>query len=45
MQICPSVFSLDDDEGRAILIGAEYTKDELELVKEAIDNCPVGCIT
>jgi ferredoxin len=45
MQICPRVFDLDDNEGKAILIGAEYAKDELKLVKEAIDNCPIGCIT
>jgi ferredoxin len=44
MQICPDIFGLDDNEGRAVIIDSGKTEDELELVKEAIDNCPIGCI-
>jgi ferredoxin len=45
MQVCPTVFGLDDDAGKAVLLSDEATdKHEGQLIKEAIDSCPIGCI-
>lgn len=43
-QICPEVFVLDEEAGKAEVIGAPTADLGKELVKEAIDSCPVGCI-
>ena len=45
MQVCPAVFGLDDDAGKAVLLidGAMNSHEE-QLIKEAIDSCPIGCI-
>ncbi len=40
-QICPEVFELDEDAGKAKVIRSEGA----ECAKEAADSCPVGCIT
>jgi len=40
-QICPEVFELDEDAGKAKVIRAEGA----ECAQEAADSCPVGCIT
>jgi len=43
VQICPSVFSFDDAEGKAYVIdGADAGED---CVDEAIASCPVECIS
>jgi ferredoxin len=40
-QICPEVFELDEDAGKAKVIRSEGA----ECAKEAADSSPVGCIT
>ncbi|MDR1965490.1 MAG: ferredoxin [Synergistaceae bacterium] len=45
MQVCPDVFSLDEDAGKAMLLDMGKADGEEDLVKEAIDTCPIGCIT
>ncbi len=40
-QICPDVFELDEDAGKAKVIRPEGG----ECAPEASDSCPVGCIT
>ncbi|SHO50838.1 ferredoxin [Desulfopila aestuarii] len=43
VEICPSVFAFDDDEGKAHVIdGADAEED---CVDEAIASCPSACIT
>ncbi|MDR1516285.1 MAG: ferredoxin [Synergistaceae bacterium] len=43
-QVCPDVFFLDEDAGRAVISNAELADSEENLVREAIDACPIGCI-
>jgi len=40
-QICPEVFELDEDAGKARVIRPEGS----ECAHEASDSCPVSCIT
>ena len=40
-QLCPEVFKLDENEGKAMVI----SQDNLGLAKEAVDSCPVSAIT
>ena len=40
-QICPENFKLDEDAGKAEVIGDKVAA----CAKEAIESCPVGCIT
>ncbi len=40
-QICPDVFELDEDAGKAKVI----RPDGAECAQEAADSCPVGCIS
>ncbi|HDQ93673.1 MAG TPA: ferredoxin [Synergistetes bacterium] len=40
-QICPEVFELDEDAGKAKVI----RQGGAECAREASDSCPVGCIT
>jgi ferredoxin len=45
MQICPDTFGLDEDAGKAVLKEYEHGDDSLiNLIKEAVDCCPIGCI-
>ena len=44
MQVCPSVFGLDEDSGKAVLLIESPASGDSDLIKEAIDSCPVGCI-
>lgn len=44
MQVCPAVFSLDENAGKALLTSNEAPEGRQEDVKEAIDSCPIGCI-
>jgi ferredoxin len=47
MQVCPSVFGLDENVGKVLLTDLGETdcgSDIIDLVKEAVDSCPVGCI-
>lgn len=44
VQICPEVFALDEEAGKAEIAGAAVVDLKRELVEEAIDSCPVGCI-
>jgi len=39
-QICPEVFELDEDAGKAKVIHNEGA----DCAQEAADSCPVGCI-
>ncbi len=39
-QICPEVFQLDDEAGKARVVRAQGA----DCVQEAADSCPVGCI-
>ena len=40
-QLCPEVFKLDENEGKAMVI----SQDNLGLAKEAVVSCPVSAIT
>ena len=40
-QLCPEVFKLDENEGKAMVI----SQDNLGLAEEAVDSCPVSAIT
>ncbi len=43
VELCPGVFSFDDDEGKAFVIdGADAGED---CVDEAIASCPAACIS
>ncbi|MFT5702400.1 MAG: ferredoxin [Desulforhopalus sp.] len=43
VEVCPSVFAFNDDEGKAyVLDGADAGSD---CVDEAIASCPAECIT
>lgn len=42
--ICPSVFALDDAEGKAIVIVDEVSADDEASVEEAAASCPVEAI-
>lgn len=44
MQVCPQIFGLDEDEGKATILLEEAPESERDTVKEAIDSCPIGCI-
>ena len=44
MQVCPSVFGLDEDSGKAVLLIESPASGDSDLIREAIDSCPVGCI-
>ncbi len=39
-QICPEIFVLDEDAGKAKVIRPEGGEN----AHEAVDSCPVGCI-
>ena len=42
VETCPSVFAMDDDSGKAVVIdGANFDED---CVEEAIASCPAECI-
>jgi len=41
-EICPEVFRLDEEKGKASVIKPEGGPEGL--VQEAIDTCPVECI-
>jgi ferredoxin len=43
VEICPSVFSFDDAEGKAYVIDGADTGEDC--VDEAIASCPVDCIS
>ena len=45
MQICPEVFDLDEESGKAVLLNNEHSDDNIDLVKEAADCCPIGCVS
>ncbi len=40
--ICPEVFRLDADTGKARVIDFEGCADDV--IQDAIDSCPVSCI-
>lgn len=39
-QICPEVFQLDDEAGKARVVRVQGA----DCAREAADSCPVGCI-
>ncbi|MEM2982965.1 MAG: ferredoxin [Candidatus Bathyarchaeia archaeon] len=41
-EICPDVFQLDEEKGKAQVIKPEDGPEEL--IQEAMDTCPVECI-
>jgi ferredoxin len=43
--ICPDVFQMNDDLGKAEVISNDISADLEETAKEAEDNCPVGAIS
>ncbi|MDR3278991.1 MAG: ferredoxin [Synergistaceae bacterium] len=45
MQICPDVFGLDEEAGKATLLEPNETSEKADFIKEAIDSCPIGCIS
>ena len=42
-EICPEVFKLDGEKGKAIVIKPEGGPEDL--IEEAIEACPVSCIS
>ncbi|WP_136805949.1 ferredoxin [Desulfosediminicola flagellatus] len=42
VEICPSVFNFDDDEGKAYVV--EGANGDEDCVDEAIASCPAECI-
>ncbi len=42
--LCPDVFELDD-EGKSKVIKEIIEDDLYDCVKEAVDSCPVSCIS
>ena len=44
MQVCPAVFGLDEESGKALLLSDESAGEKSELLKDALDSCPIGCI-
>ncbi len=42
VQICPEVFELDEEAGKARVARQGGTP---EAVREAVESCPVGCIS
>lgn len=40
-QLCPEIFKLDEDEGKAVVI----SQAACEALKEAVDSCPVYAIS
>lgn len=43
VELCPEVFALDSDGEKAEVIKEDEV--DLECVQEAIDSCPVECIS
>jgi ferredoxin len=41
-ELCPEVFRLDEEQGKAEVILAQGGPKEQ--IEEAMDNCPVACI-
>lgn len=44
VDLCPSVFQMDSTETHALVMRSDLTGQE-ECVQEAIENCPVNCIS
>ena len=44
MQVCPEVFGLDEESGKTVLLNYDQTDDNSDLIKEAVDSCPIGCV-
>jgi ferredoxin len=44
MQVCPEVFGLDEESGKAVLLDGGSHAGKGDLIKEAVDSCPIGCI-
>ena len=43
VELCPEIFGFDENEGKAYIKQLEGCDDEV--IQEAVDNCPAGCIT
>ncbi|ACV67456.1 ferredoxin [Desulfohalobium retbaense] len=43
VEICPEVFAMDEDEGKAYVIKEEGGPEDQ--IQEAIDSCPSECIS
>ncbi|WP_110955472.1 ferredoxin [Anaerosinus massiliensis] len=43
--ICPEIFAMDDDDGKAIGLDKEITNDLFESAEDARDQCPVSAIS
>ena len=44
MEVCPSVFKLDEEEGKSTVVKPSFGDEDAACVKTAIECCPVGCI-
>jgi ferredoxin len=42
VELCPNAFAMDDDLGKAKVITSSHSE---ECIQEAIDTCPVECIS
>lgn len=42
VELCPGTFQMDNEGEKAVVINADSTE---ECVDEAIDTCPVDCIS
>lgn len=43
VELCPTVFAFDNDQGKAYVIAPEG--GDPECIEEAITSCPVSCIS
>ena len=43
--VAPALFAPGDDEGRARVLAAEVSDDQLELARLAVNSCPEAAIT
>ncbi|MDR0649224.1 MAG: ferredoxin [Synergistaceae bacterium] len=43
-QVCPDVFTLDEEAGKARISNAAGADRKESLVLEAMEICPIGCI-
>lgn len=41
----PDVFAQDDDDGLARVIKQEFTSEEMELIRDAVNNCPTAALS
>ena len=41
----PDIFGQNDDDGLAQVIKQDYTAEEMELIRDAVNNCPTAALS